>query len=64
MKDGEISRQIRVCHENTLLLSFEESPHLMGLADYPLPLYGQPNQDLIQWLAIKGIWGGGPDPSS
>ena len=29
------ARLILGCHENTLIQSFEKSPHLMGLADYP-----------------------------
>ena len=32
--------------------------------DGPYPFYGQPNPDLIQRLAVKGIRGSQPDPSS
>ena len=40
------TRQIRGCHENVLIQSFEKSPHLMSLADYPY--YGHLNPDLVQ----------------
>ena len=46
MKDGldgkKNARQIRECHEkNALIQSFEKSPHLMGLTDYPYVYFKQ-----------------------
>ena len=29
------ARQMGGCHENVLIQSFEKSPHVMDLADYP-----------------------------
>ena len=43
MKDGldgkKNARQIRECHDNALIQSFEKSPHYNGLSLYPF--YGQ-----------------------
>ena len=43
MKDGldgkKNARQIRGFYENALIQSFEKSPHLMGLANYPHILF-------------------------
>ena len=54
--DGEKNaRQIRGCHENALIQSFEKSPHLMGLADYPyIPFMASLSDiDSTEWLPIN-----------
>ena len=39
MKEGldvkKNAKKIRGCHQNALIQSFEKSPDMMGLADYP-----------------------------
>ena len=51
------ARQIRGCHENAPIQSFEKSPHLMGLADHRGPgcrkLVHKPK---LFWPSLNFVW--------
>ena len=61
VKDGldgkKNARQIRGRHENVHIQNFKKELQLDGFGRLPLhPFYGQRSPDLIQRLAIKGVW--------